>query len=66
MVPVSICASRKRPAIIRTLPTIGKTLYLPVRVVTRPATSETTIIESSIGRSSRPELVADAPCTVCW
>lgn len=45
---------------------MGKILYLPMLVVTRPAISETTIIDSSIGRSSRPELVADAPWTDCW
>lgn len=51
---------------MRTLPRIGKILYFPVLVVTRPATSETIIMASSIGRSSSPELVADAPWTVCW
>ncbi len=66
MVSVSMLASRKRPVTIRALPTIGKTLYLPVLVVTRPATSETTIMASSMGRSSSPELVAEAPCTDCW
>ena len=45
---------------------IGKTLYLPVEVVIRPPTIETTIIASSIGRSRNPELVAEAPWTVCW
>jgi hypothetical protein len=37
-----------------------------VLLVTRPATMETAIIASSIGSSSRPELVAEAPWTVCW
>ncbi len=66
MVSVSICASRNRPTVIRTLPATGNTLYRPEEVVTRPATIETTSIAPSIGRSSSPELVADAPCTDCW
>ncbi len=66
LVSVSIWASRNSPAVISTLPTIGKTLYLPLLVVTRPATIETASIAPSIGRSSSPELVADAPCTDCW
>ncbi|CAM5706898.1 hypothetical protein SAURM35S_01525 [Streptomyces aurantiogriseus] len=35
-------------------------------MVIRPATIEVTSIAPSIGRSSSPELVADAPCTDCW
>lgn len=66
LVPVSICESRNRPTTIRPPPAIGNILYLPLLVVTRPAMSETTIIDSSMGRSSRPELVAEAPCTDCW
>ncbi len=54
------------PTTMSAPPTIGKILYLPLLVVTRPAISETSIIESSMGRSSRPELVAEAPCTDCW
>ena len=54
------------PTIMPTPPMIGKILYRPVRVITWPATTETTIIPSIIGSSSRPLLVADAPCTVCW
>lgn len=66
VVPVSMVDSRYSPTVIRPPPMIGKTLYRPVWVVTRPAISETTIIDSSIGRSSSPELVAEAPCTICW
>ncbi len=65
-VPVSIVDSRYRPTTISAPPRTGKILYRPVLVVTRPATIEVTSIAPSIGSSSRPELVAEAPCTACW
>ncbi len=47
-------------------PAIGKILYLPVFVIACPTKSETTMAAAIIGSSRRPELVAEAPWTVCW
>lgn len=54
------------PAVITTPPTIGNIRYRPVLVIARPTTSETTSMPNISGSSSRPLLVAEAPCTVCW
>jgi hypothetical protein len=40
-------------------------LYRPVLVIRWPTNSETTIEAPIIGTSSRPDVVADEPWTVC-
>ena len=47
------------------VPTIGKTLYLPVCDTIRPATTTATTTASINGISTTPEFVADAPSTPC-
>lgn len=48
------------------VPTTGKILYFPVADMTLPARVDTSTTGTIIGSISSPELVADAPCTVCW
>ena len=50
---------------MKTEPTIGNTLYRPVREVICPDTSEATIMPATSGRNSRPAFVGDAPLTIC-
>src|ERR1700721_4644031 len=47
-------------------PIMGKILYLPVLVVTWPATIEVIVTPIIIGVSASPLIVGDSPWTVCW
>lgn len=51
---------------VRTIdPATGNHLYLPIRLVARPAAIEVTMTPAIIGSISRPLFVGDAPLTIC-
>ena len=58
--------SRNMPTVMPPAPRIGRALYRPVRVGSWPAISDVIITPTIIGVSSRPLMVGEAPCTVCW
>ena len=45
---------------------IGYIRYLPVLLVSVPASTEVTMEPTISGVISRPLTVGEAPCTVCW
>lgn len=57
--------SRYSPMIITNVPTIGKTLYLPVRVIACPDPIEVSSRPPISGRICSPEPVGVAPLTTC-
>ena len=57
--------SRYSPMIITNVPTIGNTLYWPVRVMIWPEPIEVISRPAISGRICRPEPVGLAPLTTC-
>ena len=59
--PVPSRESRSRPTAMTNVPTIGNTLYRPVREITRPLTIEVASSPSIRGRSWRPDSSGSRP-----
>ena len=64
-VPTPSRESRSIPPTISAVPTMGKALYRPERVMSWPLPIEATSTPSISGRSCRPDWVGLSPFTTC-
>ena len=54
------------PSVTTAMPTIGKSRYLPVRLMICPLPMEAISRPAISGNSCSPDAVAEAPRTTCW